>query len=174
MAYEEVEYRNQFVIFGEGSTVQYIKKRTEVDFEGRVVWIFLLRPSKEVIDLYRLNTMTDLDPNSGLIVRRYPRSVIHILDDNPNHTRILVHTDLNNRPTPYSRIFEKYEIQIDRLEQTNSTLKTAIAGTLQELKLSASSRQEHLKLMVEEINIAREASKQLTHDEDDTSAEDED
>lgn len=168
----ELEPKNQFVLFGEGSAVQYVSKKTETDFDGKTVWTFLLRPSKEVIFKYRLNTMTDLDPATNLILRRYPESVIHILDEDPNHTRILIHTDLNNRPTKYSKIFDKYVTQIDLLEQINNSKNATIARLLQELKIMASSIGEHTKLNVDLINIAREASKQLKRDEDDTSVDD--
>ena len=59
------------------------------------------------LNFEEISSLSKLDENET-IVRNYPKSVIDILDYDPNHTRILVSSDLNNRDTPLLRKEEKF------------------------------------------------------------------
>lgn len=145
--------------------VQFVRQKLEISPEGVKQRRLLLRPSTEAIWTYHLRQDIDIDQN-GLIVRTYPEHMIVPLDEDPNHTRLFIKTDLNGRPTKASFETEALNQHIETLESLNASYKAAIARTQEEMNLISSNVTASVKRNIELIKIAREAAVQLTRRDD--------
>ena len=165
------ESLNQFIWFGDGSEVKFVSMKTQIDKKGRTIFRFILKPSKNVIFKYSLNESTDLS-QEGYIIRNFPLSVVEILDYDPNHFRIIICSDLNNRKTPYMRRYAKYLDEIQHLEQLNTSLSGRVARLHEEYQILSQNVEENISRNVTIINKAREGSQQIRGKDSDMTTDD--
>lgn len=128
---------NHFVWFGDGGASQFLRINKTFNKDGVEYWYFLLRPSSDIMFKYNIDRDEDVDAERGIIIRGYPRNVIKVLDEDPNHTRILIKTDFNGLPTDLSRENEHKDAEIESLHKSNNALRALIAQKDEEIEMLA-------------------------------------
>lgn len=159
---EPIAFRNQWVLFGDGSMVQFLRSIDELSDQGQRQKRFLMKPSKDVVFKYKLDSKMDLN-EEGFIWRSYPESTVVLLDTDPNHARILVLTDLMGRTTPLTQLYERYTSQINFLQKLHESKVAYIARQQEEMKLMSSNTLAWLSRNIDVVNKAREANSQIRH-----------
>jgi len=116
------EPRWPFILYGDGTLVQFRQKVFQKNEEGIHGWRFYIYPSDTVVRKYNIK-QSQLLSQTGLMMQWYPASVVKVLSDDPITGKVFVMTDFLGNPTPFSqendadrKIIESQQRQIHSMD----------------------------------------------------------
>ena len=160
----EAEFR--FIWYGSGDWAQEIDKTEKVGDDGRDGFEFIINPGRKISQKYNLKLGQELDANTGLMKRWYPKSHVFILNDSQVSGRVLIGTDFLGRDTSFSRKEAYFTEQIDDLQKQVRILKAEKARWMEELFRSQALTRIYIEKTSDMILAARKAAKRDQTPED--------
>ena len=157
--------------FGDGMWVQLIRKKKQNDNKGRSGWLFMMRPSKELLKTYGAQVKEQIDEETGYIIEWYPERWVKILSDDPVTGKILIKCDFLRRPTPLCNESADKDQTIEDIERLNDTLKSANSRLHEEMEEMQTNLISKMNKDVEIINLARKAGGKIKSEEDEADQE---
>ena len=160
--------------FGDGMWVQLLRKRRIKDHKGRWGWLFLMKPSKELLKTYKEELREEVDKDSGLVYEWYPDMWIKILSDDPHTGKILVKCNFLGQPTTTlclesadkDKTIEQLEMIIEVQSSGLASLNEKYDTALTNLKLHMDKNAEIF------LSARRVAGRTKTEEEEATKEED--
>lgn len=152
---------DNFAHFGDGNTALVIRKKKFVGEDGITYWEFIFRINPRIRAMYSLDD--EIEPVQETIRREYPEIDVSVVDENPNHLRVWIFTDINGNPTPVSRIDDEKDMQILNLQKKIASLKLE-CSELQEMMRNRSVPEQAISHAANIVKQARTAAAKLKVD----------
>lgn len=158
--------------FGDGMWVQMVRKRRQNDDKGREGYLFLMKPSRELIATYGEEIRELIDPKTGLMTEWYPKKWVKILSDDPVIGKILVKCDFLRRPTTQLCMENADKDQIiEHLEMLCDSYKAANAHLQEEIQIARNDIKRYIDENAEIFMSARKVAGKTKTEEDESKAE---
>lgn len=157
--------------FGDGMWVQVIRKRRHKDHKGRHGWLFLIRPSRELLNTYGKEVRDQIDKETGYILEWYPEKWVKLLSDDPVTAKILIKCNFLRETTPLCDETADKDQTIEDQERLIDNLTAGNAHLHEQIEMMQTNMHAFMKGNVDLIIEARRAGGKIKTEEDESKEE---
>lgn len=168
-----VNLGNQFAWFGDGNTMQIVRKEKYIDDNGISKYKFMLIASKTAIDMYGLRMDKELKYLEGypIYIRNYSDLDVIPIAEYSNFSRYFIKCNIKGEETTVHRQIEDDKIALESLQKSYRKLQTENARLHDEMKMMSTDQEQWMKHISKVVTEARRMSKQIKDEEETTSQE---
>lgn len=158
-----IEPQRRIVFFGNGVSGRIVRERAGIiERDGVVVTEFVIQPSRHMLSYYDIRrNMLDVD---GYITRRYPSSLIKVLNNDPVVPVTLVKCGFHWEDTVLTDEPSNTE-EIENLQRRVKEYQSLTASLYQELNKVVSRQTEYMAGLVNYIQTVRKAGGDIIREE---------
>lgn len=161
MAVRELEYANRWVIFGSGDIVQFEDYKADKLDSGEKAYKFYIYAgdNRRLRDRYDLKMGNEINPENGLMERKYWAGHVKPMDSGAKRTLIFIKCDPLGGETDFTRETSDKDDQIRLLERQYNSARVNNYRLTSQLNRLVENLPEELKRSKMMIDILTKSSK---------------
>lgn len=119
MAVRELEYANRWILYGSGDIARFEDYTVEYEANGEEVYVFHIYAvdNKRLRERYNLRIKDEIDPDTGLMVKKYPGVWVMPLPSGAKRMLIWVKCDPLGKETPATKETQDKDNTIRQLQR---------------------------------------------------------